>query len=914
MAAELVGGAFLSASLQVLFDRMASQKVVDFVRGNKLNEGLLKKLKIVLLSANRVLNDAEMKQLTDSDVSNWLEELKDAIYIAEDLVFEINTEALRSEIEDHCAGSSTFVKVRNFFSSRIAVKDVEARMVEIVDTIEDLMEQKKHLGLKEGSVQTRPFTRLSAATLVEESDIYGRDADKEDIIKLLLSESDEASGGSDRISVISIVGMGGIGKTTLAQSVYRTIDDRIMTKPFDIKAWITVSEESDVFTLTKAIYETFTDSQNCTIKETFQLQLELKLSLEGKKFLLVLDDVWNVNYKCWYDLKSSFESAASGSKIIATTRIIDIASMMAGAPNQYQLKEIPNEDCWRLFEKHALGNVQPSVYQKLEKIGRQIVQKCKGLPLAIKSLGGLLRTEQDPKYWENILKNDTWNLGKCDILPALWLSYYYLPSHLKRCFAYCSIFPKDYELEMETLILLWMAQDLLQPQETKTPEEVGEEYFKDLISRSLILTNQYGRFTMHDLVNDLAKFVSGQSCLSLDDNCSSFLVSKTRHFSYKGRKSHNIKKNLDLGKNKVLRTLLLLDERYEVREKYLMHPQELQSLQCLRVLSANAYDYSTEGHLIMKTLLLNGCTALTGLPNSIGNLKHLRYLDLTSSSIERVPESLCNLQELHTLKLSYCRKLTHLPSSITKLINLRRLNILGTSLREMPPEMSNLKALQTLDEFVIGKDSGSNIKELGKLQNLHGHLSIRGLENVINVEDVSQANVKDKKCLTSLRLKWSGYTDDPLKAREVLGRLQPPSNLECLSIENYGGLSFSPWVGHRLFSCIKRVELSNCKNCYLLPPLGQLTSLEDLVIRGFEMVERIGGEFYSDSDGGGSSSSSSSSSVITKPFQSLQRLRFSNMAEWREWSLVEVEGGVFPNVKSLFMQDCPKLKKACPTE
>ncbi|XP_060670523.1 putative disease resistance RPP13-like protein 1 isoform X2 [Ziziphus jujuba] len=953
MALELVGEALLSASLELLLDRMASQDVMDFIRGKKLDQGLFNKLKIMLLSANRVLNDAEMKQLTDRDVRKRLNELKDAIYNAEDLVYEINTEALRYEIQSQ-SGSHTLFQVRNFFSSRITVKNVEARIVEILNTLEFLMEQKKHLGLVEGSVQTRPFPRLSAATLVEESDIYGRDADKEAIIKLLLSESDEASGGSDRISVISIVGMGGIGKTTLAQSVYRTIDDRIMTKPFDIKAWITVSEESDVFTLTKAIYEAFTNSENCTVKETFQLQLKLKVFLEGKKFLLVLDDVWNLNYKCWYDLKSSFESAGSGSKIIATTRIIEIASIMAGAPNQYQLKGIPNEDCWRLFEKHALGNVQPSVYQKLEKIGREIVQKCKGLPLAIKSLGGLLRTEQDPKYWENILKNDTWNLGKCDILPALWLSYYYLPSHLKRCFAYCSIFPKDYELEMETLILLWMAQDLLQPQETKTPEEVGEEYFKDLISRSFILTNQDGEFTMHDLVHDLAKFVSGQSCLSLDADCSSVLVSKTRHFSYQGHKSHNIKKILGLGKNKVLRTLLLLDQCYEFgREKYLMHPQELQSLQYLRVLSADAYGYSTGGHLIMKTLLLNRCTALTGLPNSIGNLKllrylnisgaqikelpdticalynlqtlllnrctaltglpnsignlkHLRYLDLTSSSIEKVPESLCNLHELHTLILSGCRKLTHLPSNITKLINLRHLDILGTSLREMPPEMSNLKGLQRLDEFVIGKDSGSNIKELGKLQNLHGHLCIRGLENVINVEDVSQANVKDKKCLTSLRLKWSGYTDDPLKAREVLGRLQPHSNLERLSIENYGGLSFPPWVGHRSFSCIKSVELSDCKNCYLLPPLGRLTSLEVLGISGFEMVERIGDEFYSDSDVDGSSSS-----VITKPFQSLKRLGFFNMAEWREWSLVKVEGGVFSNVKKLFLEDCPKLKEAC---
>ncbi|XP_048330735.1 putative disease resistance RPP13-like protein 1 [Ziziphus jujuba] len=231
-------------------------------------------------------------------------------------------------------------------------------------------------------------------------------------------------------------------------------------------------------------------------------------------------------YICtWCDLKSSFESTAHGSKIIVTTRSAKVASDLGTLP-KHDLQIIPEEDCWKLFKKHAFGNVEPSVDLDLEVIGRQIVQKCNGLPLAVKSLGSLLHSVQDLKDWKNVLNNDIWNLREDNILPALWLSYYYLPPYLKRFFAYCSIFPKDYRTDKKYLILQWMAQDLLQPHKTKTLEEVGEEYIEDLVSRSFF---KYWRgdedtITMHDLVNDLAMFASGECCLRLRDKSSDALI------------------------------------------------------------------------------------------------------------------------------------------------------------------------------------------------------------------------------------------------------------------------------------------------------------------------------------------------------------------------------------------------------
>ncbi|XP_060669069.1 putative disease resistance RPP13-like protein 1 isoform X1 [Ziziphus jujuba] len=716
MALELVAGAFLSASLELLFSKMDSREVVDFIRGKKIRgkkiEEGLRKLKTMLLTANKVLNDAERKQITDGAVREWLQELKNAIYDAEDLVYEMKNEALRSKLEaNQSRRRKMLFKVRNFLPSRFDFKKVEERIKNIISTLQFILEQKHGLRLIEG-VETKPFRRISEATLVKESDIYGRDADKEAIMKLLLSDHQV---GGDKICVIPIVGMGGIGKTTLAQLVYRDIDNKVMEKLFDVKAWITVSDESDVFTLTKMIYQAVTESEKWSITETFQLQHKLEQFLDGKKILLVLDDIWNVNYQTWCALKIPFDSAANGSKISITTRNENIAAKIGNVP-KHELQMISDEDSWRLFSKHAFSSVEPIAYPDLlEVIGRKIIKKCKGLPLAVKSLGGLLHSELDPKAWENVLESDIWELPQHEnnILPALWLSYYYLPQHLKRCFAYCSIFPKDYTIEKGKLIRLWMAEDLLQPHRNKPLEEVGNEYVKDLVSRSFFHVSSFGGLTMHDLLNDLAQFISGESCLTLDDNYSwGLMTKKTRHLSLLRYQSYDIKKLRAGCENKVLRTLLVLDAGFISKEQYDISFTQLQSMQYLRVLSmprntfrhrnplsTKAFDSIGSLTLLryldfsgseikevpdilcslhnLQTLILYFCLELTQLPDTIDNLKHLRYLDLSYSAIERIPDTICNLHDLHTLKLNGCKELTVLPSNITMLSNLQHLNIWG---------------------------------------------------------------------------------------------------------------------------------------------------------------------------------------------------------------------------------------------
>ncbi|PON38772.1 NB-ARC domain containing protein, partial [Trema orientale] len=556
MAADMVGGAFLSAFLQVLFDRLGSREFLDLFRGKEAIVNLLNELNTTLNSAGLLLNDAEEKLIKDQRVKKWLDDLKDTVYDADDLVYKINTVALRKELEGKPQRSFAKVLMKlNPTSSTAFDNKIKPEIDNILGKLKLLLEPKNNPGLK--IVENKKLPERICAPRVEESDVYGRDADKEAIIQLLLSD-DDANG--DKLSVIPIVGMGGIGKTTLAQLVYK--DERV-NKRFDTKAWVTVGgDRIDCLKVMRIIIEQVTNSEECKVQEQYALQDKLEKALAGKKFLFIIDDVWDEDLQKWDVLKSSLASGLRGSTIIVTTRNTNIASIME-TRSVHQLDPISDDDGFLLFAKHASIDVNHSdEYLYHQVIGKEIVDKCKGLPLAIKSLGDLLRCKRKKNEWLNILNSDIWELYESrstGILPALWLSYYYLPSHLKQCFAYCAMFPKDYEFKKENIILLWMAEGLLHSSTKKRMEDVGEEYFHDLISRSFFqpASKDPSTFLMHDLMHDLAIFVSGEFCLEMDDTRFSNCTSKIRHLSYKG-KADDLKTIEVLSKAAGLRTFLTL--------------------------------------------------------------------------------------------------------------------------------------------------------------------------------------------------------------------------------------------------------------------------------------------------------------------------------------------------------------------
>ncbi|XP_021813003.1 putative disease resistance RPP13-like protein 1 [Prunus avium] len=873
----LVGEAILSASVQVLFDKIGSSEFVDLFRRKKLDESLVKKLEITLLSLNAVLNDAEEKQFLNSYVKEWLDKLQDAVFDADDLLDEINAEVLRCKVEAEFQTVTN--KVWNFLPTFLDhnYQGMNGRIHKLLERLEHLAKQKDFLGLREGVVGGKTSQRTPTTSLVDESCVYGRDGDKEKLMNLLLS--DEAS--NKDVSVITIVGMGGVGKTTLAQLLY---NDGKVKEHFNLRTWAYVSEDFDVTRVTKTLLESVS-SKAYDNKDLSFLQVELGQQIKGKKFLFVLDDRWNENYGDLRVLQRPFASGASGSWVIVTTRNESVAALMRTVPIHF-LEQLSDEDCWLLLSKHAFENGNSSARLDLEEVGKKIASKCNGLPLAAETLGGLLRFNTNYEEWNSILNSNIWELHpeKCNTIPALRLSYHYLPTHLKRCFAYCSIFPKGYEFQKEDIVLLWLAESLIpQAESEKRMEELMKKYFDDLLSRSFFQRSRNENFTMHDLINDLAMSVSRESCLRWEGGESHEVLKRVRHLSYARGQFDCAAKFEPLYEVKHLRTFLPLRRKHFLHyvSKRVLH-ELVPSLLCLRVLKLSEYGNIGE------------------LPNSIGNLIHLRYLDLSDTAIKRLPSTVCTLYSLHTLLLSYCSSLIELPTDMRKLINLRHLDCSGTQIKEMPVQMGRLKSLRTLTTFVVGKSTGSTIGELGELSNLGGKLSILKLNNVVDGRDALQANLKNKKDLKELELAWdSEDANHSEKVRDVLDKLQPCMNLEKLTVKLYGGTSFPNWLGDSAFNKMKVMHLEGCHYCFELPPLGQLPALKELFICKMKFLRTLGPEFCG---------------KPFQPFQSLEKLEFEEMAEWEEWVPSGTGGPDFPRLQELILEQCPKLRGSLPCD
>ncbi|KAL5737321.1 hypothetical protein ACOSP7_030082 [Xanthoceras sorbifolium] len=861
----------VSSVLSVLFAKLLSPELHNFAT----REGVLSKLKKwekTLKMIDALLVDAEEKNLTNGAVKMWLDELLDWAYDAEDILDEYATEALRRKLkmEEHqgstirarklipaCCFGFTPSSLWSDFSMRSKIDDIAGRR-------------------SNASQQRLPTTCLPIEPVV-----YGRDEDRAKILEMVLRH-DEPSGVN--FGVIPIVGMGGIGKTTLAQQVYN--DKKV--EDFNPKAWVCVSDDFDVLRISKAILELITFS-SCDVKEYGAVKNRLKDALNGKKFLIILDDVWSRSYESWESLKAPFMVGAPGSKIIVTTRSTEVALTMR-PHERYDLKLLSDDDCWSMFVKHAFNSRGNSAHWNLDMIREKVVQKCKGLPLAAKTLDGLLYYKETEDEWMDILNSKVWDL-KANILPVLRLSYNHLPSHLKRCFAYCAILPKDYEFEVKEIVFLWMAEGLIQQSSNNEQlEELGGEYFHDLLSRSIfqISSTDSSKFIMHNLVNDLALMVSEKLSFRLEGEMEFSnqlkVYEKTRYASHICHEYNDERKFEVFNDAMHLRTHLSVPQINDwVQNCYISNKvvfDLLSRFKKLRVLSLQKY-YIVE------------------LPDSIGGLRLLRYLNLSNCKIRSLPESVNSMCNLQTLILRNCRELLKWPYSMGNLINLRHLDILGAYLiKEMPMGIGKWENLRTLSNFIVGIDSKSSLKDLKHLKFLCGELHISRLENVIDFEDMDVI-LSDKKDIKVLLMEWGylfDYSQDEVPEK-VLLMLRPHRNLEELTITCYEGSKFPSWVGDRSFSKMTVLKLEDCKKCTSLPSLGVLGSLKSLTIKGMMGIKSIGSEFYGEH--------------CSNPFQSLVTLSFETLEEWEVWDPV-IENGSFPKLQELSIVNCPKLSKRLP--
>ncbi|TYI85810.1 hypothetical protein E1A91_D04G022100v1 [Gossypium mustelinum] len=655
------------------------------------------------------LQDAEEKQTKNTSVKLWLERLEDVAYEAVDVLDEFAYEILRRKVE-----------IRN----QILRKTISYH---------------------------------------DHSNIVGRKHDVSKVVNLLVNPKDKQV-----VSVVPIVGMAGLDKTTLAKLVY---DDMNVKTLFDVKFWVCVSDHLDVKRILKEMLEHFTDNQISVPQNKNAMVEKLKQKIEGAK-----GGKDQIKYLL-EDLKLCLEgiSTNGGNGVIVTTRKEDVASTVQARSDQWhQPEKLENEECWSIIKERALRD--SPISHELEPIGKEIAKQCQGVPLVANVIGGLMsKIELSPSARWEIQRNSIRGSPESvlEVESVLKLSFDRLSSpSLKKCLAYCAMFPKDYCFKKEELIQLWMAEGFLGS--SMAMVDNGNKYLNELLSNSLfqdVKKDTCGNiltFKMHDSVHDLSLSVSKFDALIFQENSTPITneCSHIRHLNV-GCDGESLPRMLTIKLSK--------------------------SFKRLRVLK------------------LVGAYYILELPYSLGELKHLRYLDISRTSIKAL-EAL-GFKDIH---------LSGSPNIAVLCLKHWYFDCEGLQ----PDNIGNLTCLQTLPVFYVGSERGRSIKELGSLNELRGEFEIRRLQCVRDKQEANGANLHLKEKLCKLIFDFKGSDSD---------------NSEELSLMMLRSVGDS---GLFLLNNLVELNFYDCHNCESLPPLSQLQQLQFLELRNQKKVKGMGNEFY----------------------------------------------------------------------
>ncbi|KAL2326152.1 hypothetical protein Fmac_025210 [Flemingia macrophylla] len=755
-----------------------------------------------------VVLDAEEQQSTNHQLQLWLHKLRDALDDADNLLDDFSTVDKKLQV---MTKDKKAKKVRIFSSSSnplLFTFKMTPKVKDIGKRLEALNVDRGIFKLTNRNLEERVVKYRETHSFIREEDVIGREKEKNHLLELLSTGVDM----KENVSVVSIVGIGGLGKTALAQLLY---NDKAIDLDFELKMWVCVSDDFDVKTIAKKILESKTND------EMDRVQQELRKKIEGRRYLLVLDDIWNEDREHWLKLMTLLMDGAKGSKIIITTRSEKVAKI-SGSSSPFLLKGLDEEQAWKLFTQLAFENGEEPHNQKLASIGKDILKKCSGVPLAIRSVGSLMYSMETENDWLNFKDKDLVTIdeeGGNTIFKLIELSYDHLPIHLKRCFAFCSLFPKDYRIEKKMLIRLWVAQGFVQSSHEKTClEHVGNEYFMSLVYRSFLQDLQKNIdgdiyvCKMHDLMHDMAKHVSGNDCVIINKQGQN-IDKGTRHLSF----DSSLQVPSSLLEAAKLRTFLLQNDRelpHGMSDCYLV----ISSLDQLRVLDLRWSKFKM-------------------LPSCIDKLKHLRYLDLSYNfEIETLPSSITKLYNLETLLLFCCDSLRKLPNDLRNLVSLRHLDLSGCEkLAFMPRGIGKLSNLQTLKLFVLDRKSkhSGGLGELRDLNNLSDFLQIKGLECLRSKPSKAKdINLTGKSNLRRLSLGWNKHivadNNEMDKDSLILEGLLSHNNLKSLAVRGFEGMTISSSINS--FTSVVRMNLSECTRLQHLPPLHLLFNLTNLYL------------------------------------------------------------------------------------
>ncbi|XP_020194014.1 disease resistance protein RPM1 [Aegilops tauschii subsp. strangulata] len=674
-----------------------SEKVSNLIDLDDKIEGIAKQLNTM----KNVIQQIGTPYLADKVVKGWIGEVRKLAYHVEDVMDKYSYHSLHVEkgFLKKCLKGSHYVRVFSQIADEVV--KIEKEIKQVIELKEQWL-QPSQLVHDPHTEMERQRSQDSFPELVKDEDLIGIEDNRRMMTEWLYSDEMETT-------VITVSGMGGLGKTTLVTNVYER--EKVN---FQTSAWMVVSQTYTLDALLRKLLEKVTEqpsSPNIDRMDVHDLKEEIKRKLKDRKCLIVLDDVWNK--EVYSQMRDAFQNSHA-SRIIITTRNNHVAAV-AHLTRRIDLKPLGNAHAFELFCRRVFYIKKDHEYEcpsHLMKTARSIVDRCQGLPLAILSIGGVLSSRPQTQYsWEQICNQLSTELSKNDHLRAvLNLSYHDLSGDLRNCLLYCSLFPEDYPMSRESLVRLWVAEGFVCSKGNSTPEEVAEGNLTELIYRNMLEvkeTDELGRVstcTMHDIVRDLVLCVaSEEQFVCANDYATLIHMNKdVRRLSSCGWKGNTALK-IKLPR---LRTLV--------------------SVGAISSMPAMPFSVSSESSYL--TVLELQDSEITEVPAWIGTLFNLRYIGLRRTKVRSLPDSVEKLSNLQTLDIKQTNIET-LPRGIAKIKNLRHLladryaDEKQTEFRyfvgiQAPKELPNIEGLQTLETIQANKDLAEQLERMVQLRTL----------------------------------------------------------------------------------------------------------------------------------------------------------------------------------------------------
>lgn len=852
--------------MKLLLERISSFLIQETALLGRLGYEL-SEIRMELESIHSFLIDADRRKGNNQVVRTWVNQVRDVGYDIEDIIDEFMYK------EQHRKGR--FLKSFLYYPMEIISRHRLATQIQqIKSRVQAISERGNRYGLDRVEEETRSYNvgnrRLNhgeASLFIETDDVVGL-KEKLDLLVGWLTEEEPHQ------VVVSVVGMGGVGKTTL---VAKALKAQTVKKHFDCFAWASVSQSYSINELLRGVIKELFEAKKEEIPSDLQTMNARQLTqilnkyLQLKRYVIVLDDVWSID--ALNDVKIAFPNNKRGSRIVLTTRNEDVALASGERSQFYLLRPLNEKEAWNLFCKKAFWKepgrcCPPSLHQ----LAQDIVHKCEGLPLAIVALSGLLSLKDtNAVEWDIVNNSLRWELSNNELLrrmkSILLLSFNDLPYYLKHCFLYCSIFPEDYLIKRKRLIRLWVAEGFVEERDRLTMEEVAEVYLKELLCRNMLQvnkTNHFGRvkaIRMHDLMRELALSICKEEkfFMDFDGQEATANVQARRVAIYKSNASVRLSSCASR-----LRSLFFFVN--DVAPSISLHSAE-SCFRLLRVLDLEGAPIVNVPNELVKLfnlryLNLKG-TKVKELPKSIGSLRNLQTLNVSETSIKKLPKTIIQLQKLRHL-LTYC-----VNSQITR--SYKSYNL--SSCVGVPEGICYLKNLQSL---CCIEAKGDIIRQVGNLTQLRmfAILQVR----VIDGPELCTSICNMKRLLT---LGVIAINEDEPLPLEALS--SPPPHLQKLLL--CGHLEKVPsWFS----------SLTNLAYLYLFwsrlqeETLSSLQALPNLVL--LQLAKAYDGTklcFYAGW------------------FPALKKLRLCDMAQLNS---LMIEDGALPCIQQLSLFRCRELK------